>query len=385
MNKINKDLSDIWKLRQRGKRDSDRHKELVKKAIKENGKNIISKYNIVTSDGNKKVKIPIRYLEQYRIKHGDGDSGQGAGHGLDGKPGQKYKVGNKQQGKSEGEATNDSSEIVFESEITIDELVDQLIKELNLPWMEPKKSSEVEVDNEELSSKERVGIWPNIDLKKSLVQNLKRNAAAGNPAVGPFKKEDLFYKHWEQEKEYESQAVIYLMLDTSGSMSRERLRLAKNFYFWMVQFIKRRYKKIKIHCIAHNTIAKFVTEEEFFRTTDSGGTNCSSAFKLAYEHMSENYNPDSWNIYAMEFSDGDNWGEDNNVCIEYIKKMLPKCSMVGYGEVALDLDHQPWVSSKNILSSMIKAEVKEDRVIVVKIDNDDDVFDSLKKFFKVKV
>jgi hypothetical protein len=385
MNKINRELSDIWKLRQRGKRDSDRHKELIKKAIKENGKHLISKYNIVTSDGNKKVKIPIRYLEQYRIKHGEGNSGTGAGHGLDGKPGQKYKVGSKNSEKSEGEATNDASELVFESEITIDELVDQLIKDLNLPWMEPKKSSEVEVENEELSSKERVGIWPNIDLKKSLVQNLKRNAAEGNPTVGPFKKEDLFYKHWEQEKEYESQAVIYLMLDTSGSMTKERLRLAKNFYFWMVQFIRRRYKKIKIHCISHNTIAKFVTEEEFFRTADAGGTNCSSAFKLAYEHMVENYDPDLWNVYAMEFSDGDNWGEDNNICIEYIRKMLSRCSMVGYGEVVLDLENHPWVSSKNLLSSMIRREVTEEKVIVVNINNDDDVFESLKKFFRVKV
>jgi sporulation protein YhbH len=382
MSKINKELSDIWKLRQRGKRDSDRHKELVKKAIKEHGKHIISDYNIITSDGNKKVKVPIKYLEQYKIKHGSNSSGQGAGHSLNGKPGQKYKIGNKKS-QSDGDASNESSEIVFESEVTIDELVNHLIKDLNLPWMEPKQASEIEIENEELSSKEKVGIWPNIDLKKSLIQNLKRHAAEGAPRIGSFKKEDLYYKHWENEKEYESQAAIYLMLDTSGSMSKDRLRLAKNFYFWMVQFIRRRYKKIKIHCIAHNTTASFVSEEEFFRTSDNGGTSCSSAFKLAYDHMSINYNPESWNIYVMEFSDGDNWGEDNNLCVSYIRKMLPKCAMVGYGEVLLDDNVNSW-TSRNLLSSIIERDVKEEKVVVVKINNEEEVFESLKKFFKVR-
>jgi len=384
MTKINKDLSDIWKLRQRGKQDSERHKELLKKAIKEKGKHIISEYNIVTSDGNKKVKVPVRVLEPYKLKWGPTNKSDGVGQGLDGKTGQKYKIGsgNPQNG-SGGEGGNEGGEILFESEITIDELVDHLIKDLNLPWMEPKSNAQIEIDNEELVSREKKGIWPNVDLKKTIVQNLKRNAASGEAYVGDFKKDDLIYKNWEEQKEYESQAVVYLMMDISGSMTKERQKLAKTFYFWMIQFIKRRYKRIKIHCIAHDTKAVFVSEDEFFRTSDAGGTLCSSAFEAAYNHMSVNYDPASWNIYAVEFSDGDNWGEDNNKCIEHIKKMLPLCSMIGYGEVS-ESEIPSW-STRGLLSSLIKNSFsKEKKVICVNITNDEEVFPALQSFFGVK-
>jgi sporulation protein YhbH len=384
MTKINKDLSDIWKLRQRGKQDSERHKELLKKAIKEKGKHIISEYNIVTSDGNKKVKVPVKVLEPYKLKWGPTNKSGGVGQGLDGKPGQKYKIGsgNPQNG-SGGEGGNEGGEILFESEITIDELVDHLIKELNLPWMEPKSNAQIEIDNEELVSREKKGIWPNVDLKKTIVQNLKRNAASGDAYVGDFKKDDLIYKNWEEQKEYESQAVVYLMMDISGSMTKERQKLAKTFYFWMIQFIKRRYKRIKIHCIAHDTKAVFVSEDEFFRTSDAGGTLCSSAFEAAYNHMSVNYDPANWNIYAVEFSDGDNWGEDNNKCVDYIRKMLPFCSMIGYGEVS-ESEVPSW-STRGLLSSLIKTSFsKEKKVICVNITDDEGVFPALQSFFGVK-
>ena len=384
MSKVNKELSDIWKLRQRGKQDSERHKELLKKAIKEKGKHIISEYNIVTSDGSKKVKVPIKVLEPYKLKWGPSNKSDGTGQGLDGKPGQKYRIGKgKPEQGSGGEGGNESGEILFESEITIDELVDHLIKELNLPWMEPKSSSEIEVDNEELVSREKKGIWPNVDMRKTIVQNLKRNAASGTPYVGNFKKDDLIYKNWEEQKEYESQAAVYIMMDISGSMTKERQKVAKTFYFWMIQFLKRRYKRIKIHCIAHDTKATFVSEEEFFKISDAGGTLCSSAFAAAYEHMSVHYDPVAWNVYAMEFSDGDNWGDDNIKCVEIIKKMLPYCSMIGYGEIVED-ESASW-TSRGLLSSLIKTSFEDDkRVISVDVKNEDAVFPALQSFFGVK-
>jgi uncharacterized protein len=383
--KVNRELSDIWKLRQRGKQDSERHKELLKKAIKEKGKHIISEYNIVTSDGSKKVRVPVKVLEPYKLKWGPSNKSEGTGQGLDGKPGQKYRIGSgkPQQGSGGPGGDGEDGEILFESEITIDELVDHLIKELNLPWMDPKSNSTIEIDNEELVSREKKGIWPNVDMRRTVVQNLKRNASTGKPYVGDFKKDDLIYKNWEEQKEYESQAVVYLMMDVSGSMTKERQKLAKTFYFWMIQFIKRRYKRIKIHCIAHDTKATFVSEEEFFKTSDAGGTLCSSAFEAAYNHMSINYDPAGWNIYAMEFSDGDNWGDDNNKCVEIIKKMVPICSMIGYGEVAEE--DQPSWSTRGLLSSLIRsAFIKEPKVITVDVRNDDAVFPALQTFFGVK-
>lgn len=383
MSNVNKELSDIWKLRQRGKQDSERHKELLKKAIKEKGKHIISEYNIVTSDGSKKVKIPIRVLEPYKLKWGPSNKSSGTGQGLDGKPGQKYKIGSGKPASGPGEGGDEEGEILFESEITIDELVDHLLKDLDLPWMEQKSSSEIEIDNEELVSREKTGIWPNIDIKRTVFQNLKRNASKGEAYVGDFKKDDLIYKNWETEKEYESQAAVYIMMDVSGSMTRERQKVAKTFYFWMIQFLKRRFKKIKIHCIAHDTRAVFVSEEEFFMTGEAGGTMCGSAFEAAYDHMRVNYDPLSWNIYVMEFSDGDNWGDDNIKCVDFINKMLPMCSMIGYGEVAEE-DSPSW-SQRGLLSSLIRTTFESNqKVITVDCPDDDSIFPALKLFFGVK-
>jgi len=165
-------LSDIWKLKKRGKRDSERHKDLVKKAIKKNGKELITEYNIIKSDGDKKVKIPIKFLERYRFKYGKYNDQKGTGQGADVQPGQRYKP-QKQKGQGSGEAGNEEGEKLFEAEVSIDELVDMLLEEMNLPWMTPTASSEFEVENEEFTSLEKKGIIPNLDIKRTLFENLK--------------------------------------------------------------------------------------------------------------------------------------------------------------------------------------------------------------------
>ena len=85
--KAQESLSDIWKLKQRGKRDSDRHKKLVNDAIRKNGKDLITEHNIITSDGDKKIKVPIRFLDRYKFKYGKLNNGSGTGQGLDVKEG----------------------------------------------------------------------------------------------------------------------------------------------------------------------------------------------------------------------------------------------------------------------------------------------------------
>ena len=246
--KKSKGLADIWKLKQRGKRDSDRHKKLVNDAIRKNGKDLITEYNIITSDGDKKIKVPIRFLDRYKFKYGKRKDNSGVGQGLDVNPGEKYRIrkgkGKKQPGS--GKPSNEEGPVTYDAEVTINELVDILLDELKLPWMEPNKSTAIEVETEELASVEKKGILPNLDLKKTLFENLKRNAAKGKAKIGGINEDDLRYRNWETEKEYHSNAAIYLMMDRSGSMSREKTYIAKSFYFWMVQFLKRRYKNVLV-------------------------------------------------------------------------------------------------------------------------------------------
>lgn len=375
-------LSDIWKLKKRGKRDSDRHKELVERAIRQNGKDLITEYNIIKSDGDKKIKIPIRFLDKYRFKYGKLNQNQNTGQGVNGKPGDKYSM-KKGQGKSSG-AGNEEGEKIFEAEITVDELVNILMEELNLPWMDPNNTTMIEIENDEITSIDRQGIYPNLDLKRSLIQNLKRNAAKGNPRVGTFVKDDLRFRTWEVEPEYHSNAAVYLMMDRSASMDQEKTYIAKSFYFWMVQFLKKRYKKIDLVFIAHDTHAFLTDENEFFTVSPSGGTACSSAFKLVLEHIKIHHPPESFNNYVFEMSDGDNYPADNELCVELAQELLPLVKAMGYGEIMLESKTNPWFKEEHLLSSYFKKNINRTRFLSMQFHDKDDVFEGLKKFFNIE-
>jgi len=171
-------------------------------------------------------------------------------------------------------------------------------------------------------------------------------------------------------------------MDRSGSMSKEKTYIAKSFYFWMVQFLKRRYKNISLIFIAHDSRAHLVTEKEFFGVNSAGGTMCSSAFEMAYNHIQDNHPPSTWNNYVFEFSDGDNWGEDNLRCLEYVTKLLPLVRAMGYGEIVLE-DASAWMSEEHRLSSILEERIKRTRFVSIKISSREEVFDALKMFFNI--
>lgn len=376
-------LSDIWNLRQRGLRDSERHKELIKRAIRKNGNKLITQYNIIKSDGTKKIKVPIKFLERYHFKYGDNNPEKGVGQGVDVKPGQVYRT-KRPDKNAKGEPGDEEGEKSYEVDITIDELVSILIDELGLPWMEPTNQTVLESDNEEFSSRERKGIQANLDLKKSILENLKRNIIAGTPEIKNIHDEDLRYKVWEEEKEYHSNAAIYMLLDRSGSMDGFKTEIAKTFFFWMVQFLKRRYKVIDLVFIAHDVKAFRCTEDEFFKISSNGGTKCSSAFKLAYELIKENHSPTEWNNYIFGMSDGDSPQDDHPVALEYIEKLLELSRAIGYGEITSPLEEKyQWHSEDKLLSRFLNKKINRTRFVSIKLFKKEDVYEGLKKFFNI--
>jgi len=124
-------------------------------------------------------------------------------------------------------------------------------------------------------------------------------------------------------------------MDTSGSMDITKKYLARSFYFLLYQFVRLRYVNVEIAFIAHSTVAKEVSEDEFFHKGESGGTYISSGYAKALELIENRYNPVIWNIYAFHCSDGDNWVEDNEKAVELAKKLCEVCNLFGYGEITL--------------------------------------------------
>jgi uncharacterized protein len=132
-----------------------------------------------------------------------------------------------------------------------------------------------------------------------------------------------------------SKAVMFCLMDVSGSMDEGRKDLAKRFFILLYLFLTRHYDKIDIVFIRHHTQALEVTEQEFFHATETGGTVVSSALVLMEEIIRARYSPSEWNIYGAQASDGDNWHHDSGRCRELLaERLLPLCRYYAYVQVA---------------------------------------------------
>lgn len=381
-------LLDIWGMRKRGKRDSARHSKRVKKAIKENLRDLISDASIISSDGKRKIKIPIRYLDNYRFKHGDNKNKEGVGQGNhDNNPGDPIAHdGTGRKGQGGGQPGEQAGDELYEEEVTIAELVDMMLEDLGLPWLENKDSQvEIETENVKFTDISEVGPLSNVDKKKTIFENMKRNAKLGKPVIHKITPEDLRYKVWEIEKEYHSNAAVYFLMDRSGSMDDDKKYIAKSFFFWLAHFCKTKYNNVELIFIAHDTTAKIVPEENFFKITNSGGTMCSSAFQLALEHINENHPPNLWNNYVFSFSDGDNWPSDNAKCMGLVKELLEVCAAVGYGEIDTDSFYNyGGMFSWSTLHEEFKKHIDHPRFLTASIQKKEDIYACLRQFLGIE-
>ncbi|MDF2658948.1 MAG: stress response protein, partial [Paenibacillus sp.] len=221
----------------------------------------------------------------------------------------------------------------FEAEISMEELQSMLFEELELPYMEQKQKDNLQTQEIQFNDIRKKGIMSNIDKKRTILENLRRNAGSGSPGIHHISPDDLRFKTWDEVVVPHSNALILAMMDTSGSMGSFEKYIARSFFFWMTRFLRTKYEKVEIVFIAHHTEAKEVSEEEFFTKGESGGTICSSAYQKALEIIDRRYPSSHYNIYPFHFSDGDNLTSDNERCVKLIEKLLERSNMFGYGEV----------------------------------------------------
>ncbi|OEF97768.1 sporulation protein YhbH [Desulfuribacillus alkaliarsenatis] len=328
---------DDWSLHRKGYLDQSRHQEKVKEAIKKNIPDLITEESIIMSRGKDVVKIPIRSLDEFRFRYNfnkQQHTGQGDGKSNVGDVIAKDQAGRPANGTSKGDGAGEQPGVdYYEAEVSVDELEEIIFKDLELPNLEQKENQQITVDDIRFNDIRKKGLTGNIDKKRTIIENLKRNARNGKAEIGNISIDDLRYKTWEEIIIPHSNAVIIAMMDTSGSMGQFEKYIARSFFFWMLRFLRTRYEKVEIVFIAHHTEAKIVTEEEFFTKGESGGTICSSAYRLALELIHSKYNPARYNLYPIHFSDGDNLTSDNERCIQYVKELMELSSMFGYGEV----------------------------------------------------
>jgi len=324
-----------WTLHRKGYQDQQRHMEKVKEAIRDNLPDLISEESIIMSNGRDVVKIPIRSLDEYKIRYnydtgkrvGQGNGDSEVGDIVARGPGQGNEAG---KGKK---ASTGAGQDYYEAEVTLEEIQDALFQDMELPHLENKQYAEIITEHIEFHDIRKKGLMGNIDKKRTIISAIKRNALKGKAEIAPIHQDDLRFKTWDEVKKRESKAVVLAMMDTSGSMGVFEKYCARSFFFWMLRFLRSKYESVEIEFIAHHTEAKVVEEEAFFTKGESGGTICSSAYKKALELVAEKYPPSQYNIYPVHFSDGENISSDNVKCVELVNELMKVSRMFGYAEV----------------------------------------------------
>jgi uncharacterized protein len=372
--------TDAWDLHRRADRDRERHNDKVKEVIKQNLADIISQQDIITADRGKIVKVPVRGLELPHIRFdpnekervGQGGGGTKQGDVLANAPSDKDGQGvGKQAGTEPGVD-------YYEAEFSIDDLAQMVFEDLHLPNMKDKGIKQIASEQIVFNTITRRGVTGNLDRKRTILEAYRRNSRLGNENKLEIREEDRRYKNYEIVTEPQRNAVVFAMRDVSGSMGEFEAYICRSFYFWMLQFLKTKYTNTEIVFITCHTTAKEVTENQFFGLGESGGTRMSSAYALALDIIDKRYNPREWNIYPFLFSDGYNWGDQE--CVDLMKKMLGISNMIGYGEIGSD----GWQSTAGFAplgQAYQEAFGDEHRVCLVKINEKDDVWPALKKFF----
>jgi len=373
-----------WSLQRKGIIDQERHKERVRDAIKKNLGSIVSNESIILSDGKKTVKVPMRSLDEYKFRYDHNKKkqvGQGEGNSKVGDVIAR-EGGQQGQGQGKGQAGNTGGQDFYETEVDIDEIAALIFEDLQLPYLKEKAKQEVPATTTKFTEIRRSGVMANLDKRRSILENIRRNARdVGAAKIGNFKKEDLRFKTWEEDIRHESNAVVIAMMDVSGSMGEFKKYIARSFYFWMVRFLKTKYDNVKIIFISHHTEAKEVNEEQFFTQGESGGTVVSSAYKLALEIIKERFPPKDWNVYPFHFSDGDNYYSDNDEAVRLADELIKTCNLFGYGEIGEE-GASSYRRSSGALLSLYKDHLKnKERFIGVRIDDKEDVYPALKEFF----
>jgi sporulation protein YhbH len=372
-----------WSLHRQGQMDQDRHQEKVREAIKKNLAEIISDESIVTSDGKRMVKVPIRALNEYRFRYnwekqeragqGDGNSQDGQVIAKDGSAAQKGPGKGKGAGDQEGED-------YYEAFMSIDDLGALIFEDLGLPHLDPKKQPDMTARKYQWDDVRKSGLQSNIDKKRTIMEAMKRNLLTGKAPLGQFSRNDLRYKTWEERFEPQTSAVVIAMMDTSGSMGEFEKYIARSFFFWMVRFLRTKYDNVVLHFLSHSTEAREVTEEEFFTKGESGGTRCSSVYELALKLIAQKYPPTLYNLYPFHFSDGDNLSSDNPKAVELVNQLLQTCSLFGYGEIDSTAGGPAYYRSST-LSNLYKQEVNHQRFISTTIKDKAEVYQALRLFF----
>src|SRR5690606_82712 len=331
-----------------------RFKAQIRQAVSD----AVSRRGIRDLENGEKIGIPGRDIAEPQFAHGRGGVREhvhpgndrfAAGDEVD-RPEQGEGAAGRGQASNEGEGLDD-----FAFTLTREEFLDIFFDELALPNLVKRQLARIEQTRRVPAGYTQSGVPTNISLTRTMRGAAGRRIAAGGPygrrlheleeeldrlvqargdgdpevlslraeiarlrakieAIPFIDTFDLRYRHRVRVPEPTTQAVMFCIMDVSGSMDEERKSIAKRFFMLLYLFLDRNYERIDVVFIRHHTTASEVDEAEFFGSRETGGTVVSSALELARDIVAGRYSSSQWNIYVAQASDGDNWNDDSPLC-----------------------------------------------------------------------
>lgn len=357
--------------------DTSRFRQIVRGRVRENLRKYMSSGELIGRQGRDLVSIPIPQVELPQFRFGRQQAG-GVGQG-DGEAGTPVAFDPDQPGEGD-EAGNLPGEHILEVEVSLQELAKILGDELELPNIEPRGRENIESRVDRYTGIRRVGPESLRHFKRTYREALKRQISLGSyrydePTVIPVR-EDKRYRSWKTHFEPDSNAVIIYMMDVSGSMYNQKKEIVRLTAFWLDTWLRSQYQKVEVRYIIHDAAAREVDQETFYHTRESGGTAISSAFRLCRDIIREDYDPAEWNIYPFQFSDGDNWEDDNQKCVRLLlDDILPHSNLFCYGEVSGPRGQSQY------MRTLVQVDCENrDRLTATTIKDKEQIHDAIKVF-----
>lgn len=395
----------------------NRYKQQIKKAVSD----AVTRRSVTDVDKGEKISIPTRDISEPMFHQGKGGVRDRVhpgndqftrGDKIDRPPGGSGGGSGKGEASNSGEGDDD-----FVFEISKDEYLELLFEDLELPNLQKNRLNKLVEYQIYRAGFTNDGVPANINIVRSLRSSLARRIAmaaskkkllkeleqelaelenipgtkaelildlkaqieelkqkiARVPFIDTF---DLRFNNYSKREIPSSQAVMFCLMDVSGSMDQATKDMAKRFYILLYLFLTRTYKNLEVVYIRHHTQAKEVDEHEFFYSQETGGTIVSSALKLMHDIQQARYPADEWNIYAAQASDGDNWADDSPTCRQLLEqKILPLVRYYSYIEITNRAHQTLWREYESLQQHY-------DNIAVQHIRQAEDIYPVFRELFK---
>jgi len=370
-----------WDLFRRGQIDQRKHLKILERIIKDNITDLIVHGKIIAGDN---VALPVKHLKQWRFVYEPKKKGTivvpGSGKKKKGDViAEKPKKGTGSGSGGDGQGGEGQYEVV----VNADKISEYLFENMELPRMKRKSSKDVYKEYYKMDSISRKGSVAKIHKRKTIYENIKRNASKGAAVFKNILDPDLRYRSHSVKRIPQDKIIAIFIRDRSASMDITKKELTRIMAFWFSQFLEYKYSKmIEKQFILFDTDAAQVTEDDFYSISEGGGTIISSGLQVAREMIDSTYPSNFYNIYVFVFTDGDNFPYDNDKALNLSESISYDSNLLGFCHINTHSTVFRNLGGESEFISKLKVMSKDTEIIEVgSVKERNDIVNVMKQFF----